>query len=379
MQTPPTEVSARPIFIPEIEQFGGAERSVLALSRWLSQRSLPHYILTYRDGCNFARYADYPLRVIDLQPKLNARGKIAKLRAHLKLRPRDAPALLCSGYQPALHATLAGERSFHTLMHDTPSLFGDSAHRTLKNKLRIAVSNRIAGIGLRSGGHTFVTSEYLHEECRRDFNVNADIVRMGGLVGSARNTRREARVDTSLRMLSVCRIENNKRIGWLLRALAELETRAVAPLCAPLSHVTDWRFDLAGKGSQIANLTAQAGSLGLADRVHFHGFVSDSALDQMYERADLFLMPALQGYGIPALEALARGLPVLLHRESGVSDLLLDTPWATVLSGGEENTTEALARAIEGVLRQSFAGVPQPALPTEEEWAGEVARLCGWA
>ena len=35
-------------------------------------------------------------------------------------------------------------------------------------------------------------------------------------------------------------------------------------------------------------------------------------------------MPAVQGYGIPAIESLQRGIPVLLHRESGVSDILLE-------------------------------------------------------
>lgn len=372
------ESSARPIFIAEMEQFGGAERSLLALSRWLFERNLPNYLVTYRDACNIAQYATFPVTVVDLQAGPGARAKITAIKAHLIARPLGAPAVLCSGYQPALHTTLAGVRGFHTLMHDTPSLFSDSHARSWKGRLRIAVSNRIVGTGLRSGGHTLVNSEYLKAECRRDFGVEADIVRMGGLVGSGERAVATARDLRTVNMLSVCRVEANKRIDWLLKALSMLEERAIAPLTAPLSQLTEWRLDLAGKGSLIAELSGLAASLGIAERVHFHGFVPDGELEGMYAAANLFLMPALQGYGIPALEALSRGIPVLLHRESGVSDLLLDTPWAAVMDGGEESTVAALARAVDNVLRGTHLSVDQPKLPTEDKWAAEVAELCGW-
>ena len=42
-------------------------------------------------------------------------------------------------------------------------------------------------------------------------------------------------------MFSVCRIEANKRIDWILRSLAELEQAET-----PLSTRIDWRLDLAG-------------------------------------------------------------------------------------------------------------------------------------
>jgi glycosyltransferase involved in cell wall biosynthesis len=175
-------------------------------------------------------------------------------------------------------------------------------------------------------------------------------------------------------MLSVCRIESNKRLDWILRGLAALESAAI-----PLSQKTDWRLDLAGKGPLLEALQQLATELGIADRVHFLGFVPDRELERLYEQAHLFLMPAVQGYGIPAVEALHRGIPVLLHRDSGVSDILLDTPWATVLTGGPEGIPSTLAAAIEGVLAGGHAEVPLPAIPTEDEWAEQVARLCGWA
>jgi glycosyltransferase involved in cell wall biosynthesis len=180
-------------------------------------------------------------------------------------------------------------------------------------------------------------------------------------------------VDRQLNMLSVCRIESNKRIDWILRALSALEEATPS-----LSERIDWQLHLAGDGSQIQPLREMAAQLGIGQRVHFHGFVPDEGLEALYEEAHLFLMPAIQGYGIPAIESLMRGIPVLLHRESGVSDLLLDTPWATVLEGDELQMVPALERAIDRAIRGTHHAASLPTIPTEDDWAGRVAALCNW-
>ena len=362
---------SRPIVITEIEQFGGAERSVLALLRWLNKRGLPAHLVTYADHCNLAQYASHPLRVVELKAK-GARRRVAALGSYFRQRQADAPRPLLSGYQPALHATLAGMRGFHDLMHDTPSLFDDPGARSLSRNLRLAVSNRIVAQGLRSGGNTIVTSEFLRSECRKDFGIEAHIVRMGGLSTVAAGFRLRP-VSSELRMLSVSRIEANKRIDWMLRSLAALENRTQR-----LSSRVNWSLDVVGKGPLVQPLSELATTFGLRGRVKFHGFVTDSELQALYDAAHLFLMPAVQGYGIPAIESLERGIPVLLHRQSGVSDILLKTPWATVVDGGEEEMTPALEHSIEAVMAGRHLQQPLPNLPTEDGWAEQVARLCGW-
>jgi glycosyltransferase involved in cell wall biosynthesis len=363
--------ASRPIVFTEIAQFGGAERSLLALSAWLHRRGLSHYLLTYFDHCNLAQYASHPVTVVTLNPGRTARQKIAALKQHFAERGLSLWQPLLSGYQPALHGTLAGLRSFHVLMHDTPSLFGNHERRSIKQKLRIGLSNRIIGWGLRSGGRTIVTSEYLRAECRKDFGIDAAIARMGGL--PTKDKPRLRTVDRQLNLLSVCRIESNKRIDWILRALSALEQAAPR-----LSERIDWQLHLAGNGSQMPALREMSSLLGIEQRVHFHGFVPDEDLASLYEQAHLFLMPAIQGYGIPAIESLARGVPVLLHRESGVSDLLLDTPWATVLEGDERQMLPALAKAIDRAIHSTHHAAPLPALPTEDDWASRVVALCNW-
>ena len=350
---------------------GGAERSVLALARWLHEHDLPAHIVTYTDLPGLASYATYPLQVLQLRPAMDPVHKVLALRRHFAGRP-GAPAPLASGYQAALHAALAGIRGFHCLMHDTPSLFtGATEGRSLKQRVGRAVSDRIAAHGLRSGGQTIVTSNFLRADSRKTFGVDAQIVRMGGLAQTAPPRLRP--VAGTLKIMSVSRLETNKRLDWVLRALAQLERRE-----PPLSTGVDWRLDIAGEGSQLAQLRTLTHELGLTARVHFAGYVSDSELQELYDGAHLFLMPAVQGYGIPAIESLQRGIPVLLHRDSGVSDIFLDTPWVTILDGDESSLLPALTRAIEGVRQGRHLDKPLPMLPSEDAWAEEVALLCNW-
>src|SRR5260370_19307104 len=102
MPTIPT--GSRPIVMTEIDQFGGAESSVVALSRWLYKQGRPNHVVVSHARYNLAKHATHPLEVVELNPASGPRNKIAALRRYFRQHP--APKPLLSGYQPALHATL---------------------------------------------------------------------------------------------------------------------------------------------------------------------------------------------------------------------------------------------------------------------------------
>lgn len=70
---------------------------------------------------------------------------------------------------------------------------------------------------------------------------------------------------------------------------------------------------IGGAGMLEGHLRALVASLGLEGRVHVEGFIPDERLPAYYQAADLFVMPtaALEGFGLPVIEALACGTPVL--------------------------------------------------------------------
>lgn len=80
-----------------------------------------------------------------------------------------------------------------------------------------------------------------------------------------------------------------------------------------------------GKGWYHGQIEATVQRLGLADRVLFPGFVPDDELALWYSAADLFVYPSLyEGFGLPVLEALACGTPVVTSDASSMPEAVGD-------------------------------------------------------
>jgi glycosyltransferase involved in cell wall biosynthesis len=81
---------------------------------------------------------------------------------------------------------------------------------------------------------------------------------------------------------------------------------------------------LCGDGPEEAGLRALAGRLGVADRVHFHGFVQTAAVAQRLAGALCLLLPSTEEqFGLAVIEAQAMGVPVLLSTVAGAADRLI--------------------------------------------------------
>lgn len=82
-------------------------------------------------------------------------------------------------------------------------------------------------------------------------------------------------------------------------------------------------FVISGSGDMNNQIIEQAADLGIADRVLFTGFLRGGDLKNIYKIADLYVMPSVsEPFGITSLEAVASGTPVLISKQSGVSEIL---------------------------------------------------------
>ena len=118
--------------------------------------------------------------------------------------------------------------------------------------------------------------------------------------------------------------------------------------------------------------------LGLSDAVVFHGFVSDQQLRMLYEKCHLFLMPARQGYGLPAIESLYRKLALIVSEDSGVVEILKDSDSVTVVRGGAAAFSSAVKEMLLRIRKPDFFERAALNLPSEESWAKEMIVHCGW-
>lgn len=82
-------------------------------------------------------------------------------------------------------------------------------------------------------------------------------------------------------------------------------------------------FLVAGSGDMERQMILEAASLDISDRVVFVGFLRGDDLNAVYRAADLFVMPSVsEPFGITPLESIIAGTPVLISKQSGVSEVL---------------------------------------------------------
>ena len=83
------------------------------------------------------------------------------------------------------------------------------------------------------------------------------------------------------------------------------------------------RFIMGGSGDMTRRTIELADELGLGDRVILAGFLQGRDLERAFRAADVFVMPSVsEPFGLAALEAIGRDVPVILSKQSGVSEVL---------------------------------------------------------
>jgi glycosyltransferase involved in cell wall biosynthesis len=87
-------------------------------------------------------------------------------------------------------------------------------------------------------------------------------------------------------------------------------------------------------------------ALPVPGRVEVTGRVSPSDLDALYRAADAFAYPSLyEGFGLPVLEAMARGVPVVAAGTTSIPEVTGDTALLV-----DPRSVEELAGALERLL-----------------------------
>lgn len=85
-------------------------------------------------------------------------------------------------------------------------------------------------------------------------------------------------------------------------------------------------FVMAGTGDQLKKMVNRVGELGLSDKFLFHGFYTRDEANKFFRLADVFVMPSVsEPFGLVPLEAMDRGTPTIISKQSGVSEILKNT------------------------------------------------------
>jgi alpha-1,3-rhamnosyl/mannosyltransferase len=109
----------------------------------------------------------------------------------------------------------------------------------------------------------------------------------------------------------------------------------------------NWNFVIAGPAdARYQEPQALAQRLGLRERVHFAGYVCEDMLDLLYRRARVLMLPSLmEGFGLPMVEAMIRGTPVLTSRQGATAEIAQEA--ATLV---DPTSMDSIVAGLKSVL-----------------------------
>ena len=242
----------------------------------------------------------------------------------------------------------------------TPHYHGASASDV---RDRLLSAYRFAGgWALRRAERVVAVSDWERARLADDFGVRATVVPNGLDVARFADAEAPSRDDAdhptggSPYLLSVGRLTEYKGVEHLIRALPDLGYDLV----------------VAGSGDYSGELRAVAREVGVADRVHFPGYVPDDDLPALYVGAEAFVTcSGFEAYGMTVAEALAAGTPCVVRRAGALVDW---TDREDCVGVGSE-TAVSPTEVAEGVREAVRRDAPSEPLPTWDDVVDETEAL----
>lgn len=271
-------------------------------------------------------------------------------------------------FAPAYSCPLRMRTPRVTTIHDL-SFFSWPADFTARDAFRRRV---LVAASIQASARIVAVSDFTHREILTRFPAAAGrVVVVGEGPGddlpppTARVEARERLGLTAPLVLSVGSLLNRRRAPVLLEALRRLARLAPAP-----------RLDIVGENRTHPRLDLgqAAAALGLEQRVRVSGFVDEAGLADRYAAADVFVyLSEYEGFGLPVLEAMARGVPVITSTRPATGEIFKG---AALLV--EPTDSAAVADAIERVLSSRLLRddliARGRALAARHSWADAAAR-----
>ena len=122
----------------------------------------------------------------------------------------------------------------------------------------------------------------------------------------------EKTFNSPLKIVCSARLIKRKGQDILIKAIAKLKEKGII-----------YRLNLIGEGDEKDNYKRLAADLNVADQICFCGYIKREKMPEIYQKADIFVLPSYnEGMSNALLEAMACGLPVVVTDVGGTEELV---------------------------------------------------------
>lgn len=206
---------------------------------------------------------------------------------------------------------------------------GDNIHQQLYD---------IERRGMHMADRVIAVSEYTRSICLQRYGVAAgkvDVV-YNGIDRDADQPAPGAEIESKDKIvLFLGRITMQKGPEYFIAAAKRV-----------LEKIKNVKFVVAGSGDMTTRMIELAAQMGIGSKVLFTGFLRGRDIERIFSMADCYVMPSVsEPFGISALEAIHHDVPVIISKQSGVSEVL------THVLKVDFWDTDEMANKIVAVLR----------------------------
>lgn len=318
---------------------GGPRAYVLGLLDALAEIDRENeYVVFYNDPCHLGRFP-WAREVV-----LPGKSPLARLwREHISLpsacRKERVDLLHCPKSAIPFMKPCPTVVTLHDLI---PLTHPETETRAARLYWRLQIP-----IAARRADFIATDSEHARREIIAMFGVPEDRIRVTPLGYSPRmnaptDPLRGAEVRRRLGLperyiLYVGTIQPRKNLMTLIEAYARLRQEGATECKLVITGRKGWLYDA---------LFSRISALGLEEEIIFTGFVPDEELPDIYDGAALFVyISFFEGFGLPPLEAMIRGIPVVTSNTTSLPEVVGDAG-ITVPPGNLDAVVDGMRRLL---------------------------------
>lgn len=351
------------IFYPYINTFGGIEKLICTLADGIDLS-----LVCFYDKINLKKF-NSKIDIVKLNPK-HYLDKIFTLRNFFKKNLVKGYPLMW-GYKASFFAYLAQLKNYAVFIDDPPSLLSSArqnSNRSFFKYIRKKIANYIDFKSINLAKHRITQTKRNAIELKNYFNCNF-IFFYPGLKNKIFTSYQKP--NKMIRLLSISRLEKSKNIEWIIRAIEKYKLKNA-------KNFKNIDCSIIGTGPNELYLKELIKNKSLEKNIKFKGFISEKSKQNFLKKNHVFLIPAVQGYGLPALEAISFSNKLIINKELRISELLKKNQNIFICKNNFADFYNKFEILINNKNVYRFNSNSKINLPKENDWQKSIYNICNW-